>query len=185
MPEARIVLLKNMGKKVLRISYNSLSHVRWILEYNFIRNLKIMHFAAPEDKKVNRQWMTVKINGIHNTQNNNSYRYLTVYRKILQIHLHISKPKKWDQKKKFKPAKRKAEENHCTVMCKKYQYGSITKILTSLNAPIRGNTLVSLLIWLTNSFGIGVLKNTYALERKRKEVPFVKWKIMSWELYKI
>lgn len=37
------------------------------------------------------------------------------------------------------------------------------KILTSLNAPIRGNTLVSFLIRATRSFGTDELKYTYAL----------------------
>lgn len=36
--------------------------------------------------------------------------------------------------------------------------------MTSLNAPMRGKTLVSHLMWFTSSFGIGELKNIYALE---------------------
>ena len=36
--------------------------------------------------------------------------------------------------------------------------------MTSLKAPMRGKTLVSLLIWFTSSFGIGELKNTKALK---------------------
>lgn len=41
-------------------------------------------------------------------------------------------------------------------------------ILTSLSAPMRGKTLVSFLIRATNSFGIGELKNTYALQEREK-----------------
>ena len=41
----------------------------------------------------------------------------------------------------------------------------LKEIWTSLNAPMSDTTLVSLLMWLTNSFGTGELKNTNALEK--------------------
>lgn len=40
-------------------------------------------------------------------------------------------------------------------------------ISTSLNAPIRGSTLVSFFIRLTNSLGIGELKYTNALQKRK------------------
>lgn len=40
---------------------------------------------------------------------------------------------------------------------------------TSRNAPMRGKTLVSHLMRLTNSFETGELKNTYALKPKEKK----------------
>lgn len=40
--------------------------------------------------------------------------------------------------------------------------------LTSRKAPIRGTTLISLLMWLTNSFGTGWQKNTKALGPETK-----------------
>jgi hypothetical protein len=36
--------------------------------------------------------------------------------------------------------------------------------VTSPSAPMRGRTLESFLIWATNSFCMGELKNTYALQ---------------------
>lgn len=46
--------------------------------------------------------------------------------------------------------------------------GKMIRMTTSLRAPMRGKTLVSILIWATSSLGIGELKYTYALKQQIK-----------------
>lgn len=83
--------------------------------------------------------------------------YLSIDSKVFQIHLQ------------------NLQNENCNIL----QISGITKtsiargfrkhkIVTSLKAPMRDKTLVSLLMWFTNSAGTGELKNTNALNKMQR-----------------
>lgn len=72
---------------------------------------------------------------------------------------------KWISQQKKLPGYKRSVPN--------YLLAKLSTLFTSLRAPIRGITLLSLLMWATRSFRTGVLKYTYALQpyifKTRKE----------------